>query len=59
MHRLADGEDNAQLEDVLARVREALLRLTYGSITVTVHEGRVVQVDRTEKIRVEPARSRR
>ncbi|MGA9522583.1 MAG: YezD family protein [Myxococcaceae bacterium] len=55
----ADQENDPQLDDVLARIREALRRLTYGTLTVTVHEGRVVQVDRTEKIRLEPLRPRR
>ena len=37
----------------LERVRQALKGLSYGSITITVHDGVVVQVERSEKIRFE------
>ena len=43
-----------QLEESLASVREALVSLKYGSVSLTVHEGRVVQIDVTEKKRLKP-----
>ncbi|HEX7751942.1 MAG TPA: YezD family protein [Novosphingobium sp.] len=47
--------DAAQLlEESLASVREALTHLRYGSVAITVHEGRVVQIDVTEKKRLKP-----
>lgn len=47
--------DAAQLlEESLASVREALTDLRYGSVAITVHEGRVVQIDVTEKKRLKP-----
>lgn len=36
----------------LLRVRDALKGLQYGTVTVIVQDGVVVQVDRTEKIRL-------
>lgn len=42
----------SHIEDSLTSIREALLGLHYGSITVTVHEDRVVQIDVTEKKRL-------
>lgn len=33
-------------------VRDALSRLRFGSIQLTVHEGRLVQIDITEKTRL-------
>lgn len=33
-------------------VREALLNLRFGSVAITVHDGRVVQIDVTEKNRL-------
>lgn len=48
------GEAERQLEESLASVREALTGLRYGSIQLTVHEGRVVQIDVTEKRRLKP-----
>ncbi|SNT08895.1 YezD family protein [Sphingopyxis indica] len=41
-----------QIEESLASIREALLNLRYGSIAITVHEDRVVQIDVTEKTRL-------
>ena len=42
------------LEESIASVREALQGLRYGAISLTVHEGRVVQIDVTEKKRLKP-----
>lgn len=42
------------LEESLANVREALSGLKYGNVLLTVHEGRVVQIDVTEKKRLKP-----
>ena len=42
------------IEDSLASVREALFGLRYGNVSLTVHEGRVVQIDVTEKKRLKP-----
>jgi hypothetical protein len=43
-----------QLDESLASVREALIGLKYGNVSLTVHEGRVVQIDVTEKKRLKP-----
>lgn len=40
------------LEESIASVREALGGLRYGAVSLTVHEGRVVQIDVTEKKRL-------
>ena len=42
------------LEYSLDNVREALNGLRFCSISLTVHEGRVVQIDVTEKRRLFP-----
>jgi hypothetical protein len=43
------GRDDTSLE----RIREALRALRFGTVTITVHDGVVVQVDRTERIRLD------
>jgi hypothetical protein len=48
------AETQRQLDDSLASVREALIGLKYGNVSLTVHEGRVVQIDVTEKKRLKP-----
>lgn len=40
---------NRELERL---VREALLSIRFGSISLVVQDGRVVQVDKSEKIRI-------
>ena len=44
----ATPEKLRHVEQGLGNIREALLALRYGSITVTVHEDRIVQIDVTE-----------
>lgn len=42
----------SQVEESLEKIREALLALRFGSVAITVHEDRVVQIDITEKKRL-------
>ena len=44
--------EDPELDGALARVRAALRGLRFGQVTLVVHDGSVVQVERTEKIRV-------
>jgi hypothetical protein len=39
------------VNEVLKRISRALSGVKYGSITVTVHNGRVVQIEKSEKVR--------
>ncbi|MBB3860327.1 hypothetical protein GGQ88_001593 [Novosphingobium hassiacum] len=47
-------DDGRHVEESIACVREALTGLRYGNVSLTVHEGRVVQIDVTEKRRLKP-----
>lgn len=47
-------DPNQHVEESLTSVREALTGLRFGSIQLTIHEGRVVQIDVTEKRRLKP-----
>lgn len=40
------------IDAALSEIRAHLERLKYGSIAVTIHEGKVVQLDVTEKRRL-------
>ncbi len=40
-----------RLSQALAAVAQAVKRLNYGAIQITVHDGRVVQMEVTEKQR--------
>jgi hypothetical protein len=53
-HPQLSPEEARQIEESLANVREALTGLRFGNISLTIHEGRVVQIDVTEKKRLKP-----
>jgi hypothetical protein len=38
-------------EEILAKVLEAVRQVKFGNVQVTIQDGRVVQIDRTEKLR--------
>ncbi len=40
------------MPEALASVSEALSRLRYGAIQITVHDGKVMQIDITERKRL-------
>lgn len=46
------GETARQLPEALGLVSDALARLRYGAIQLTVHDGRVMQIDVTERKRL-------
>lgn len=48
----ATPEKRRHVEDGLGDIREALLALRYGSVTVTLHDDRIVQIEVTEKKRL-------
>jgi hypothetical protein len=48
-----------RLKDALGRIEAALGNLRYGTVTVVVQDGVVVQVERTERIRLDRPALRR
>ena len=52
-HRLRRDAD-ADTEAVLSQLRGVLQGLRFGSVTIVVQDGVVVQIDRTEKRRLQP-----
>lgn len=47
----ANRPAGVSLEEGLATIRDALTALSYGSLVLTVHEGRLVQIDVTQRKR--------
>ncbi len=48
-----DDEESTALDDeTAARILAAIRSLRYGAVEVTVHDSRVVQIDKKERIRV-------
>ena len=52
MSDLTREQEDGQRGYALAKVRDALTGLRYGEVTVVVQDGVVVQVERTEKMRL-------
>ena len=42
-----------EVDSALTKIREALRGLAFGTVTLTVQDGVIVQIDRTEKVRLE------
>ena len=53
------AEDGPPADDSLADVRAALRGLQFGSVQIIVQDGVIVQIDRTEKRRVQRALPRK
>jgi hypothetical protein len=47
----ANRPTGVSLEEGLATIRDALSAIAYGSLVLTVHEGRLVQIDVTQRKR--------
>lgn len=39
-------------EEDLARIRELLSDIQYGSVTIVVQDGRIIQIEKNEKVRL-------
>lgn len=39
----------------LRKIAKALQDIRYGSLEIVIHEGRIVQIERKEKIRLDPS----
>lgn len=50
----AEPDKLRHVDEGLANICEALLGLHFGSVTVTMHQDRIVQIDVTEKKRLAP-----
>lgn len=51
--------NTAQSGEVERQIANALRGLRYGSVEIVVHDGRVVQIERKEKVRLEGGESAR
>ncbi|MBA2492762.1 MAG: YezD family protein [Gammaproteobacteria bacterium] len=54
-HDLADT-NTGEVAQAAARVLRALEGIQYGAVEIVIHAGRIVQIERKEKVRLEPPR---
>lgn len=40
-------------QELLLRIAEAIRGIRYGSVQITIHDSRVVQIEKAEKVRLE------
>jgi hypothetical protein len=56
MKRNCDVENE---EEILLKIASALKNISYGSVLLTIHDSNVVQIDKTEKFRLDGQSSKR
>jgi hypothetical protein len=47
------GADEAITPEIVSEILAALRGLRYGSIVVTIHDSKVVQIEKNEKVRLQ------
>jgi hypothetical protein len=52
-NELRPAADEAITPEVVAEILAALRGLRYGSIVVTIHDSKVVQIEKNEKVRLQ------
>ena len=45
-------------QEILKKIQRAIEQIRFGSVEITVHEGRVTQIERREKVRLVADKSR-
>ncbi len=51
--RITEAADDTEPRAIAQRLIPLLHGLRYGSIEIVIHDGRVVQIERKEKLRIE------
>ena len=52
-----DSASTIDLDNVVEELRRALATIRHGSVTLIVQDGRIVQIDTTQKVRFERRRA--
>lgn len=53
--KVATGPNDVGLESVMAEIARSIKSVRFGSVEITIHDSRVVQIERKEKVRFAPA----
>jgi hypothetical protein len=51
----ASAASDGTLESVMAEIMRSIKNVRFGSVEITIHDSRVVQIERKEKLRFVPA----
>lgn len=52
-------QTTSALAEIERRVLDSLAGIRYGAVEITIHDGRIVQIERREKLRMDPTPTRR
>jgi hypothetical protein len=52
LHLAVDHEIHSPTDEALGAIRDFLRDVRFGSVALTIHDGRIVQLDLTEKRRL-------
>ena len=53
LNPVTSGADEAITPEIVAEILTALRGLRYGSIVFTIHDSKVVQIEKNEKVRLQ------
>ncbi|MBA2876470.1 hypothetical protein HNR31_003288 [Anoxybacillus caldiproteolyticus] len=46
------GNDQQQLETIFTKIKEMLDSMKFGSITLVIQDGKIIQLEKNEKVRL-------
>lgn len=47
-----DGKDIKEIDQTLEKIKQWILEMQFGSISIVIQDGKIVQTDKTEKFRL-------
>ena len=50
--KLSDSKKENNFDEIFDRVKESLTKIKYGSVTLVVQDGKVIQIESHEKTRI-------
>ena len=56
-NQISLNRDERTMQQLISEILSALNKLRYGSVEITVHNSKIVQIERKEKLRFDKERS--
>lgn len=50
--KLSDSKKENNFDEIFDRVKESLRKIKYGSVTLVIQDGKVIQIESHEKTRI-------
>jgi hypothetical protein len=49
---LKQTSDDSQINDLVQQIDEVVKKIKYGSVTLVIQDGRIIQIETHEKVRI-------